>query len=252
MPEVFSKNSHWLAHRSTLNGKTLGFIPTMGALHEGHLSLVRRSKAENDVTLVSIFVNPTQFDQSEDLKKYPRVHEEDLHLLTQEGVEFVLLPEYEDLYPDQFRYQILENTISKNLCGSSRPGHFTGVLTVVMKLLNVAQAQRAYFGEKDYQQLQLVRGLVDAFFVPTEIVPCPTIRESDGLALSSRNRRLSFEARLKAPLFYQLLQSNACLDALKEQLHQHGFEVDYIEDHRGRRYGAVYLEGVRLIDNIAL
>ncbi len=252
MPKVFSKIDEWLTFRSTLQGKTIGFVPTMGALHEGHLSLIQRSKAENDITIVSIFVNPTQFDQPEDLRKYPRVYKEDLNLLAQQEADFVLLPEYEQLYPDHFSYQIHENNLSKGLCGASRPGHFTGVLTVVMKLLNIIQADRAYFGEKDYQQLQLVQGLVQAFFMPTKIVPCPTIREPDGLALSSRNRLLSEQARAKAPLFYQLLQSKCSVHQLKEQLKQHGFEVDYIEDHLGRRYGAVYLEGVRLIDNITL
>lgn len=252
MPKVFSKISDWLEHRATLQGKTIGFVPTMGALHDGHLSLVHRSQGENDLTLVSIFVNPTQFNQSEDFQKYPRVFEEDLHLLQKEGVDFVLMPDYEQLYPDQFQYQVHENYLSQGLCGASRPGHFTGVLTVVMKLLNLVQARHAYFGEKDYQQLQLVQGLVEAFFMATEIVPCPTIREADGLALSSRNRRLSAQGRTKAPLFYQLLQKKLSLCDLKKQLHDEGFEVDYVEDYRGRRYGAVYLEGVRLIDNIAM
>lgn len=252
MSEIFSEISDWLNYRPSLKEKTLGFVPTMGALHQGHLSLVRRSQEENDVTLVSIFVNPTQFNQLEDFQKYPRFYDDDVRFLQDHGVDYVLMPDYGQLYPDHFRYQVHETQASESLCGKSRPGHFTGVLTVVMKLLNIAQAHSAYFGEKDYQQLQLVQGLVDAFFMTTNIVACPTVREPDGLALSSRNQRLSPQGRIMAAQFYQLLQSHLPLDDLKKQLQNCGFEVDYVEDYKGRRYGAVYLEGVRLIDNISL
>ena len=188
-------------------GLTLGFVPTMGALHEGHLSLVRRSRAENDRTLVSIFVNPTQFDDPSDLAKYPRTLEHDLSLLRTAGADFVLLPREPDLYPDGYRYRVSENHLSTLLEGAHRPGHFDGVLTVVLKLLMIASADRAYFGEKDWQQLSLVRGMADAFFLRTTIVPCPTVREDDGLAMSSRNTRLQPSERQKAPQFYQALSS---------------------------------------------
>jgi pantoate--beta-alanine ligase len=250
--QVVSKISDWQGLRASIEGKTLGFVPTMGALHAGHLSLVQRSRQENDLTLVSIFVNATQFNAPEDLQKYPRCEAEDLRLMQELEVDYVLMPDYQQLYPDDFSYQIHENQLSRSRCGVSRPGHFTGVLTVVMKLLNLAQAHRVYFGEKDYQQLELIQGLVAAFFIPTMIVPCPTIRETDGLALSSRNIRLSEHGRKKASLFYQVLQQKLPIPKIKDRLQELGFEVDYIEDHHNRRYGAVYLEGVRLIDNVTL
>src|SRR5690242_12141360 len=142
--------------RQARAGITLGVVPTMGALHEGHISLVRRSRAENDRTLVSIFVNPTQFDDPSDLAKYPRTLEQDLALLRAEGTDVVLLPRASDLYPDGYRYRVSENQLSTLLEGAHRPGHFDGVLTVVLKLLMIASADRAYFGEKDWQQLSLV------------------------------------------------------------------------------------------------
>src|SRR5688572_20726400 len=141
----------------------------MGALHEGHLSLVRRSRADNDLTLVSIFVNPTQFDDPADLTGYPRTLDADLSLLRGEGTDFVFLPRDEDLYRDRYRYRVTEQQVAMTLEGTHRPGHFDGVLTVVLKLLLIASATRAYFGEKDWQQLTLVRGMADAFFLPTTI-----------------------------------------------------------------------------------
>jgi pantoate--beta-alanine ligase len=233
-------------------GVTLGFVPTMGALHEGHLSLVRRSLAENDRTLVSIFVNPTQFDESSDFAKYPRTVEGDLAMLRNQGVDFVLMPGERDLYPDGFRYRVIEVERSKILEGACRPGHFDGVLTVVLKLLQLAAAERAYFGEKDWQQLSLVRGLADAFFLPTTIVGCATSREADGLALSSRNRLLSPSDRLKAPHLHRALSTCPSPDAAARALGQAGFAVDYVEEWDGRRLGAVRLGGVRLIDNVPM
>jgi pantoate--beta-alanine ligase len=233
-------------------GQTLGLVPTMGALHEGHLSLVRRSRAENDLTLVTIFVNPQQFDDPADLALYPRTLEEDLALLRTAGVEFVLLPRDADLYPDAYRYRVSESELSRTLEGAHRPGHFDGVLTVVLKLLQVALAERAYFGEKDWQQLSLVRGMVEALFLPTVIVACPTVREADGLALSSRNRRLLPPDRGKAPRFYQILSSAPTVEAARRDLAAAGFAVDYVEERDGRRLGAVRLGKVRLIDNTPL
>lgn len=249
---IFEAPAAWQVER--LNqarvGFTLGFVPTMGALHEGHRSLVRRSRAENDRTLVSIFVNPTQFDDPADLAQYPRTVEADLATLKDEGTDFVLLPRRSDLYPDGFRYQVTETEQSMELEGAHRPGHFNGVLTVVLKLLLIASAHRAYFGEKDWQQLTLVRGMVSAFFVSTRIVACPIVREPDGLALSSRNRKLSDPHRQQAPLFYRVLSSAPTADAARHHLLEAGFAVDYVEDRQGRRLGAVRLGGVRLIDNV--
>jgi pantoate--beta-alanine ligase len=232
-------------------GLTLGFVPTMGALHEGHRSLVRRSRLENDLTLVSIFVNPAQFDDPADLARYPRTLDDDLAALKSEQTDFLLLPRANELYLDGYRYRVTEVEDSRVLEGAHRPGHFDGVLTVVLKLLQLARADRAYFGEKDWQQLSLVRGMADAFFLPTAIVGCPTIRESDGLALSSRNRHLSPTERSKAPLFHRVLVKAATTADAEQELRAAGFDVDYVEDRHGRRVGAVRLGGIRLIDNVA-
>ena len=233
-------------------GLTLGFVPTMGALHEGHLSLIRRSRSENDATLVSIFVNPTQFDDRVDYEKYPRTLDDDVRMLEAAGADYVLLPSQADLYPDGFRYRVTEVERSRILEGAHRPGHFDAVLTVVLKLLQLASAERAYFGEKDWQQLQLVRGMAEAFFLPTTIVPVETVREDDGLALSSRNRRLPAADREKAPAFHRTLIQSTTPDEAARALRAGGFVVDYVEDVDGRRLGAVRLGGVRLIDNVAL
>jgi pantoate--beta-alanine ligase len=251
---VFESVSAWRSLRRAQRqaGLTLGVVPTMGALHAGHLSLVQRSRAENDLTLVSIFVNPTQFDDRTDLASYPRVLDADLALLRAAGADFVLAPQEADLYADRFRYRVIETELSTVLEGAQRPGHFDGVLTVVLKLLHVAAAERAYFGEKDWQQLALVRGLVKAFFVPTDIVACETVREADGLALSSRNGRLSPAERALAPRFFAVLSSASTAEAASRELQASGFAVDYVADRDGRRLGAVRLGGVRLIDNVAL
>lgn len=254
MTRVFTSVAEWRTERTARirAGVTLGFVPTMGALHEGHLSLVRRSRAENDRTLISIFVNPTQFDDAADLARYPRTLDDDLRLLQDEGAEYVLVPDHDALYPDGFRYRVTERELSTVLEGAHRPGHFDGVLTVVLKLLQIAAADRAYFGEKDWQQLALVRGMADAFFLPTSIVGCPTIREDDGLALSSRNRRLAPSDRVKAALFHRALCASPSSERAACTLRSAGFIVDYIEDRDGRRLGAVRLGAVRLIDNVPL
>lgn len=251
---VFDSVPEWRQERRAQIrvGAMLGFVPTMGALHEGHLSLVRRSRAENDRTLVSIFVNPTQFDDPADLARYPRTLHDDLAKLHDEGVDFVLTPTDSELYPDTYRYRVTECRDSTAMEGAQRPGHFDGVLTVVMKLLQIAGADRAYFGEKDWQQLSLVRGMAQAFFLPTDIVACETCREPDGLALSSRNVRLSASDRQTAPRFHQALEISTTSEEASRALAGAGFVVDYVEDHDGRRLGAVRLGGVRLIDNVPL
>jgi pantoate--beta-alanine ligase len=251
---VYESLSAWRLDRGDRirAGMTLGVVPTMGALHEGHLSLVRRSRAENGRTLVTIFVNPAQFDDPGDLARYPRTLTEDLALLRDEGADFVLCPSEADLYPDGYRYRVTELDLSGVLEGAHRPGHFDGVLTIVLKLLLIAEAERAYFGEKDWQQLTLVQGMARAFFLPTAIVPCATVREADGLALSSRNRRLPPATRRQAPQFFRILTSASNADAACRELRAAGFDVDYVEDRNGRRLGAVRLGDVRLIDNVRL
>ena len=251
---VFEAPSQWRGQRlaQVRAGLTLGFVPTMGALHEGHLSLVRRSRAENDLTLVSIFVNPAQFDDPADLAQYPRALESDLAALSAEGADFVLVPREPELYPDGYRYRVQETELSTVLDGPYRQGHFDGVLTVVLKLLQIASAERAYFGEKDWQQLTLVRGMVEAFFLSTTIVACATVRETDGLAVSSRNRRLLPADRKRASRFYRVLSVAPTAKAAARDLQAKGFAVDYVEDRGGRRLGAVRLGDVRLIDNVPL
>ncbi|MBK1877282.1 pantoate--beta-alanine ligase [Pelagicoccus mobilis] len=229
---------------------TLGFVPTMGGLHEGHLALVRRALEENDKVAVSVYLNRTQFNKLEDFEKYPAVFEEDLRMLDELGVDAVFAPSYEEMYPDDYRYKVSESELSTELEGEHRPGHFDGVLTVVLKLLMAANATRAYFGEKDWQQLALVKGMVDAFFLPVEIVPCPTIREESGLAMSSRNRRLSTEGLEKAARFNQILNTAESEESAVAALNSEGFEAEYVADRGDRRLGAVVLEGVRLIDNV--
>lgn len=239
----------WRQVRASLSG-VVGFVPTMGALHQGHASLLARARRECDITVMSLFVNPTQFDQPEDLANYPSTWDEDMALAEAHGVDYVLAPSQSALYPDDYRYQVHETLRSQELCGRHRPGHFDGVLTVVFKLLHLVRPGRAYFGEKDFQQLELVKGMVDAFFIESEVIPCPTVREPDGLAMSSRNRRLSAEGRRRAPLFPELLRSPLSVETIRENLVQAGFLVDYVVQERGRRFGAVHLEGVRLIDNV--
>ena len=254
MIRTFHDVAAWQHERvsQTRAGVTLGFVPTMGALHDGHLSLVRRSRAENDRTLVSIFVNPTQFDDPGDLARYPRTMDTDLRQLETEGADFLLVPSAGDLYPDAYRFRVRETELSAVLEGAHRPGHFEGVLTVVLKLLNIASADRAYFGEKDWQQLTLIQQMVRAFFVPTTIVACPTVRDVDGLALSSRNGRLAPPERLRAPILHRVLSSAPSAEAAADDLRQSGFAVDYVEDRDGRRLGAVRLGKVRLIDNVQI
>jgi pantoate--beta-alanine ligase len=223
----------------------------MGALHEGHLSLLGRARAENDRVVLSIFVNPTQFDNTDDLMRYPRTLEGDLALAA--GLaDHVILPEPGEMYPESYRYRMTECDFSTKLEGAHRPGHFTGVLTVVLKLLNLVRPHRAYFGEKDRQQLELVKGMVRALFMQVEIVACPTVRDPDGLALSSRNRRLSHSARERASAFPRILRGSPNPAAAAEALRNAGFGVDYVEEHEGVRMAAVRLEGVRLIDNVRI
>ncbi len=250
--KILNSVQEWLTERESLAGTPIGFVPTMGALHEGHLSLVRKSAEENKVTLVSIFVNPTQFNNPDDLAKYPSQVDKDVDMLSKSGADYVILPTFEQLYPDNYRYKVTENDRAKILCGKARPGHFDGVLTVVMKLLNLSGARKAYFGEKDYQQLELIRHMTEAFFLPVEIVGMPIVREKDGLAMSSRNMRLTPKQRKLAPQLFEILHMKQPIDLTKNQLEQSGFKVDYLEDHEKRRFAAVFLGDVRLIDNVEL
>jgi len=188
-------------------GDSVGLVPTMGALHEGHLSLIRKAAADNDVTVVSIFVNPTQFNEKEDYSLYPRDLESDANLAAEAGAGVLFCPEVEEMYPAGHSTWVEVEGLTDGLCGRSRPGHFRGVCTVVAKLLAICGPDRAYFGEKDAQQLAVIERMVRDLDLRVDIVPCPIIRESDGLAMSSRNKRLTREAREQAPSLYRALEA---------------------------------------------
>jgi pantoate--beta-alanine ligase len=251
-PRIIRSALEWMDLRAGFSRDqvSIGFVPTMGALHEGHAELCRRSVRENAVTLVSIFVNPTQFDNDWDFANYPQTLEADLKLLRECGVAFVFAPSVDEMYPDRRSFIVSETQSSLLLEGEHRPGHFEGMLTVVAKLLSIAGADRSYFGEKDWQQLHLVRRLREAMFLPGTIVACPTIRERDGLAMSSRNRRLSAAERALAPRFHEVLAHAGSASEAVAELAALGFVVDYVREWDGRRLGAVRLGSTRLIDNI--
>ncbi|MBK6466070.1 MAG: pantoate--beta-alanine ligase [Paracoccaceae bacterium] len=256
-------------------GEMIGVVPTMGALHDGHLSLARRARGECDRVITTIFVNPRQFNNPEDLKRYPRSEAADATLLASVPVDAIFAPEPEEVYPEGFSTNVSVSGVSEPLEGKMRPGHFDGVATVVSKLFGMTLADRGYFGQKDWQQLQVVQKLVRDLNLAVTIVGCETIREPDGLAMSSRNVRLSAEARGRAPVFFAAISAAArdiragqsdrmAIREAAEAMRAAGFErVEYIElrdaesllpsddSSRPRRMlAAAWLGGVRLIDNI--
>lgn len=261
-------------------GNSIGLVPTMGALHEGHLSLVKRALTENEVVVVSIFVNPTQFTNTEDLQKYPRMLEEDLAKLQQlTGVLFIFCPTVEELYGSNVNASAFHfGGLAAGMEGAHRKGHFNGVATVVLKIFEAVEPHRAYFGEKDYQQLRIVQELVKQRRLPIHIICCPILREASGLAMSSRNERLSSEMRQKAGFIYKTLLQGAgkfktqsaqnVKDWIITQFSLHpDFSLEYVEIAHAitlqpvlrktpgatyRLFIAVYAEGVRLIDTIPL
>jgi pantoate--beta-alanine ligase len=265
------------AARREIQG-SLGFVPTMGYLHEGHLSLVRRAKAENDYGVVSIFVNPTQFLPSEDFRSYPRDEGRDLALLEKEGVDLVFLPEVKDIYPEDSSTFVIVEGLSNVLEGACRPSHFRGVATVVTKLFNLVEPTRAYFGQKDAQQALVIEKMVSDLDMNLELVVCPTIREKDGLAMSSRNIFLNAEERRSALVISRALfaarerwrageRDGETLRRLMRQMIESvpGVQIDYISvadpvtlTELRRIKGsalaslAVKIGGTRLIDNVIL
>lgn len=210
-------------------GKTVGFVPTMGYFHRGHLSLMERARAENDLVVVSIFVNPTQFGPAEDFQEYPRDLERDLAMAEEAGVDIVFHPRVEDMYPQPYRTYVVVEGITETLCGAFRPGHFRGVATVVTKLFHIIPAHRAYFGAKDAQQALVIKKMVEDLNFDIEIVVCPTVREEDGLAMSSRNVYLKEAERKAATALYRSLL------AAREML------------ERGERRSSVLLEEMRRV-----
>jgi pantoate--beta-alanine ligase len=195
--------------RHALKGKTIGLVPTMGALHQGHISLVKRAKGDNDIVVVSIFVNPIQFGPSEDFDKYPRDMEGDMEKLRQHGVDILFMPDVRAMYHEGFSTSITINNLSDKLCGAFRPGHFSGVATVVCKLFNIVVPTRAYFGQKDFQQTVVIKKMTEDLNMDVELVICPTIRESDGLAMSSRNAYLNPDERKAATVIYKALKTSS-------------------------------------------
>ena len=254
--------------------KMIGFVPTMGNLHEGHLTLVREAKKICDVVVVSIFVNPIQFGAGEDFDSYPRTLEQDSRLLADVGCDIIFAPSVEQMYGSQPRLtNISVGQITDDLCGKSRPGHFDGVAVVVTKLFNIVQPDYAFFGQKDYQQLAVIRQLVQDLNIPLEVIGVPIVRAQDGLALSSRNGYLTEEQRATAPKIYQLLKQAeqdlhegkalpAVLATISDQLTQAGFVVDYVEARQPNLqpieqftqnlvlFVAAKLGSTRLIDNL--
>jgi pantoate--beta-alanine ligase len=258
-------------------GETVGVVPTMGALHDGHLSLVAAAKAACDRVVVTIFVNPKQFNNAQDLANYPRTEEADARKLERFDVDAIWVPDGDQMYPEGFATTVSVSGLTDCLCGATRPGHFDGVATVVSKLFLQTGADKAFFGEKDFQQLQVVTRMAADLDIPVEVVGCPTIREEDGLAMSSRNLLLSDRARVYAPVLNAVMEDVA--EALREgaamadllpdamkRLERAGFtDVDYLElravdglalleraEAPGRLFAAAWLAGVRLIDNITV
>ncbi|WP_374029327.1 pantoate--beta-alanine ligase [Bdellovibrio bacteriovorus] len=251
MTMILRSPQEFKAWRKQQPGK-VGFVPTMGALHSGHEELIKQARQENDVVVLSIFVNPTQFNDPKDFEKYPLTWDQDFEMAKRNNVNAIFYPRYPEMYPDSYRYKVTENEYSKLLDGAHRPGHFDGVLSVVMKLFNIVAPHRAYFGEKDFQQLTLIKGMVESFFMDVEIVPVPTVREKDGLAMSSRNTRLSAEERAQAPEIFKAITGSKTAAEATRKLTELGFIVDYVTDIEDRRFVAAKLGEVRLIDNVKI
>lgn len=259
-------------------GKTIGFVPTMGALHEGHNTLIKRAALENDFVVVSIFVNPIQFNNPEDLAKYPRNLETDLQQLEGTGCSLVFAPTADEMYPGPDLTEFDFGHLDKVMEGKFRPGHFNGVAIVVKRLFEIVTPTKAYFGEKDFQQLAIIKKMVSMLELPVEIIPCPIVREADGLAMSSRNARLTPEERNEAPVIYKALSGIKenytwfIPDGIKQLVtgeiqESRYFRVEYVnvvdaetllpfEDWQDVEHAVVcvaaFIGSVRLIDNIVL
>ncbi len=267
-----------ISKRHLAEGKTIGFVPTMGYLHKGHLSLVEQARKENDIVVVSIFVNPIQFGPNEDFDRYPRDLQRDLTLLEPYNVDYVFYPSVQEMYPTEFSVYVDETKLSKYLCGASRPGHFRGVCTVVNKLFNIVRPTRAYFGQKDAQQFRILRRMVENLNMDVEMVEMPIVREEDGLAMSSRNVYLKPEERVEATRLYRSLKRAQELiksgerdvlkikDEIRKVLDHPFLRIDYVEivsesnlepvenlkDFEGKKIIialAVFVGKARLIDN---
>jgi pantoate--beta-alanine ligase len=279
---IFNKKSDLSAFLRPFikQNKSIGFVPTMGALHKGHLSLLKKSLTENNITVMSIFVNPTQFNNTEDLDKYPRKLKRDVQIMQDLSNSIIVYaPDVEDIYEgntvsENFEYDGLENQME----GKHRPGHFDGVGTIVKRLFEIVQPNKAYFGEKDFQQLQIVKKLVSKYNIPVEVIGCPIHRETNGLAMSSRNERLSETAKENAAIIYQILNNSKeifktnsteeTINWVENEFKKHPeFQLEYFEiadeatlipvseketNKKYRGFIAIFIENIRLIDNISL
>jgi pantoate--beta-alanine ligase len=276
---IYHKSSDLTSHIETekKNGKTIGFVPTMGALHEGHMSLIERSLGENDITVCSIFVNPTQFNNKTDFEKYPKTTVQDVQFLEEAGCHILFLPDVEEIYPPGFASEHFELGELENILeGAYRPGHFQGVCMVVERLLTLVPSTTLFLGKKDYQQCMVIQKLIELKSIPTKLVLCETKREIDGLAMSSRNMRLNPEERTQSrSIFETLTFMKNQLDSkpfeeieklAKQKLELAGFEVDYVritdvqlqniekKKENSKIIGliAATINGIRLIDNLTL
>jgi pantoate--beta-alanine ligase len=274
--EVFDTINETQNYLKSFPNRLIGFVPTMGALHEGHIALIKKSITENDLTVCSIFVNPTQFNNPEDLKKYPRTLEQDCRMLEEAGCNVVFAPTAEEMYPTMPQLKLDFGHLEEIMEGKFRPGHFNGVGIVVAKLFNIVKPEKAYFGQKDIQQVAVINRLIKDLSFDLEMIVCDTIRENDGLAMSSRNRRLSAEARALAPKIFeslklgeQLLLEGNINEIVKKKVNDFyknypDFELEYYEitdfetlenisEYKKNRKTAIivaaHLGGVRLIDN---
>lgn len=276
--EQISEVRKWISGQRASLGHTIGFVPTMGALHRGHISLINKAKESCDVVVVSIFVNPTQFNNPDDLKHYPRTFEKDKAMLEAASCDALFFPSVEEIYPVPEKGHWDFGLLSSSLEGEYRPGHFDGVLTVVKKLFEIVMPDKAFFGEKDFQQLSLIRKMTEAEGLNTEVIGCPIIRENDGLALSSRNVRLSAEERIQALSLSKALfaMKNAGRTGSPEDVRKSGVDIlsnspgirlEYLEIVEAETFEpvmdwksaqkpiallAAYAGEVRLIDNIFL
>lgn len=281
--KIFEKKEALQSHLGRCRERklTIGFVPTMGALHLGHLALIKRAKKENNMVVCSIFVNPTQFNNKEDLKKYPRTLSKDIKMLKSAGCDILFTPDEKEMYPAHDDSNMLNLDFGKMdqvMEGKFRPRHFKGVATIVNKLFIMVNPQKAYFGEKDYQQLAIIKKMVESIRIPVQIVSCKTVRETDGLAMSSRNLRLTREERKAAPFIYKILKKARSLRkektigdikkwVQKQFLINQRFTLEYFEisnaisllplrkwDEQKKAVAciAAYLGSVRLIDNIEL
>ncbi len=250
--KVISNIHEFQTLRRELN-VSIGFVATMGCLHAGHASLIERSVRDNTHTILSIFVNPTQFNNSADLHNYPKTLEADLELAKTLGVDCVLIPDRDQMYPDAYHFRVTtQDPLSQLYEGEYRPGHYDGVLSVVMKLFHIVRPHTAYFGEKDLQQFLLIQRMAAAFFMDIKIVSCPTVREASGLALSSRNTRLNAEQKQRAEFFAQTLQSHRDIETIKKILTEQHIKIDYIEHYQNYVLAAVHIDDIRLIDAVTI